>query len=99
MLLLTLFAALSSLLNFLFYLNFAGRSEHDHERHVGAQLYWTPPGISSTISRSPAVQALDHLVIVPGHAIWWGTTSSSRLDEDEWILETFSEAEDVSLHS
>ena len=89
-LLLTLFAALSSVLNFLFYLNSAGRSEHDHdERHVEAPLYWTPSGISSTISRSPAVQALDHLVIMPGHAIWWGATSSSRLDEDEWILEIF----------
>ena len=93
-LLLTSFAALSSVLNLLFYLNStAGRSEHDrderHVSHVGAPLYWTPSGISSTISRSPAVQALDHLVIVPGHAIWRGPTSSSRLDEDEWILETF----------
>ena len=89
-LLFTLFAALSSLLIFFFYLNSAGCSENDHdERHVGAPLYWTPSGISSTISRSPAVQALDHLVIVPGHAIWQGPTSSSRLDEDEWILEIF----------
>jgi hypothetical protein len=42
-----------------------------------------------TISRRPDIQALDHLVVVPGHAVWLGPLSNSRLDDDEWILETF----------
>jgi hypothetical protein len=95
-LVLTSFAALSSLLNIFFYVNFpAGRDvvedHHDHQRHVEEALVqvWTPPGISSTISRRPDIQALDHLVVVPGHAIWLGPSSNSRLDDDEWILEPF----------
>lgn len=43
----------------------------------------------STISRPKSLQDLNHLVIVPGHAIWHGTDASSRLDEDNWILEPY----------
>ena len=27
--------------------------------------------------------------MVPGHAIWKGTTLEARLDEDQWILEPY----------
>lgn len=41
----------------------------------------------STIARSPALQSLNHLIIVPGHSIWKGSNPTLRMEEDEWFLE------------
>lgn len=38
---------------------------------------WTPPSIESTIVRPPAVEHLNHLIIVAGHAIWKGPNPRS----------------------
>jgi hypothetical protein len=37
-------------------------------------------------SRAVASPALDHLVVVPGHAIWVGTRAEEAEDEDAWLL-------------
>ena len=86
LILLSAFTALSVLLNLSFYYatNLKVTPIIQHSSYL-----WTPLSILSTISRDGAVQRLDHLIIVPGHAIWKGPTSDSRLDEDEWVLEPF----------
>ncbi|KIK09323.1 hypothetical protein K443DRAFT_83349 [Laccaria amethystina LaAM-08-1] len=43
----------------------------------------------ATISRPNALADLDHLVVVPCHAIWQGGDPSSRLNEEDWILEPY----------
>lgn len=43
----------------------------------------------ATISRANALADLDHLVVVPCHAIWQGGDPSSRLNEEDWILEPY----------
>jgi hypothetical protein len=48
-----------------------------------------PLGILSTISRGETVRNLDHLIIVPGHAIWTGSSPNSTLDEDTWVLQSY----------
>lgn len=51
--------------------------------------YGTPIGILATISRNKSLQNLDHLIIVPGHAIWKGADPELRSNEDEWVLEPY----------
>ncbi len=48
-----------------------------------------PNSIRSTFIRPKYISGLDHLIIVPGHAIWNGASAESRLDEDMWILEPY----------
>ncbi|KAJ7594674.1 hypothetical protein C8J56DRAFT_1161250 [Mycena floridula] len=48
-----------------------------------------PDALVSTISRDAALKKLKHLVIVPGHAIWTGTTLEERFNESTWILEPY----------
>ncbi|TFK44485.1 hypothetical protein BDQ12DRAFT_730541 [Crucibulum laeve] len=48
-----------------------------------------PSSVLSTINRSPTVNNLDHLILVPCHAIWVGTKSSAYMDEVNWILEPY----------
>jgi len=48
-----------------------------------------PSSILATLSREKAVQNLNHLIIVPGHAIWKGTNPDLRLNEDQWVLEPY----------
>ena len=36
--------------------------------------------------RAVASQGLDHLVVVPGHAIWIGTRAEEAENEDAWLL-------------
>ena len=53
-------------------------------------LHGIPPrDILSTIQRHEALSDIDHLIMVPGHAIWRGTDIRRRLDDDEWILEPY----------
>uniref|UniRef100_A0A0W0FWN4 Xylanolytic transcriptional activator regulatory domain-containing protein n=1 Tax=Moniliophthora roreri TaxID=221103 RepID=A0A0W0FWN4_MONRR len=35
------------------------------------------------------VDLLDHLIVVPGHAVWHGSKIEDRLDEDFWTLEPY----------
>ncbi|GJE91972.1 hypothetical protein PsYK624_081240 [Phanerochaete sordida] len=43
----------------------------------------------STVGYDSQLQALDHLVMVPGHAIWKGTAPGRILDEQNWLLEPY----------
>lgn len=78
--LLASFAALSFLYNLSFYF-FPGA-------HLPASCHH-PYSLINTVFRNKAVRDLSHLVIVPGHAIWKGTHSDLRFDDDEWILEPY----------
>ena len=49
-----------------------------------------PRSIVETFPTRPlAVEGLDHLVIVPGHAIWIGALSEDAEDEDSWLLASY----------
>ncbi|KAG7449592.1 uncharacterized protein BT62DRAFT_962968 [Guyanagaster necrorhizus] len=77
-LLLATFSAISFLVNISLY--FSASSSPDS---------FFPHSIISTIVRHRALANLNHLVIVPGHAIWKGADSTSRLDMDDWVLEPY----------
>ncbi|KAG2015844.1 hypothetical protein CC2G_009075 [Coprinopsis cinerea AmutBmut pab1-1] len=49
----------------------------------------TAIGLFSTITRHRKSSNLNHLVVVPCHAIWKGVDAASRLNEDDWILEHY----------
>lgn len=49
----------------------------------------TPSSILATVERDKKLHSLDHLVMVPGHAIWTGAHSDRGLDEENWILEPY----------
>ena len=48
-----------------------------------------PHSIWSTISRDNVISSLEHLVIVPGHAVWKGSRQEDTLVEDAWLMESF----------
>ena len=48
--------------------------------------------MSSTITRQETATRLEHLIIVPGHAVWKGGDPRSRLDDDQWILEPYQKS-------
>jgi hypothetical protein len=65
---------------------------------LNASYYLSPPphrariggnaaSIEDTIDRDPRIKALDHLVMVPGHAIWVGHDSDKVEEDGEWVLE------------
>ncbi|KIP04002.1 hypothetical protein PHLGIDRAFT_76671 [Phlebiopsis gigantea 11061_1 CR5-6] len=43
----------------------------------------------ATVDHGSHLSTLNHLVIVPGHAIWKGTTAKHVFEEDSWHLEPF----------
>lgn len=46
-----------------------------------------PGSIEDTILRDPRISALDHLVMVPGHAIWTGHDANKVEEDSEWVLQ------------
>lgn len=46
-----------------------------------------PASIEETIDRDPRMKSLNHLVMVPGHAIWIGNDVDKVEDDKEWVLE------------
>ncbi|KAL7424570.1 hypothetical protein Q5752_000254 [Cryptotrichosporon argae] len=50
-----------------------------------------PLSIETTVERAPALEGMDHLVLVPGHAIWLGAdaAAAARAESDnaDWVLE------------
>ena len=46
-----------------------------------------PLSIETTIERDPRYPALDHMIMVPGHAIWTGNDPNLVEEDDQWILE------------
>lgn len=50
----------------------------------------TPPMLNDAIPAPPkGSEKLNHLVLVPGHAIWAGHDFRDREDDENWILEPF----------
>ncbi|KAI6044665.1 hypothetical protein EDC04DRAFT_3055900 [Pisolithus marmoratus] len=49
----------------------------------------SPPSILATIERNATLKGLDHLIIVPGHAIWMGSIPEHVLNEEYWTLEDY----------
>ena len=44
---------------------------------------------SQNAIRESWTESLDHLIIVPGHAIWKGVDPEKRTQDSEWILEPY----------
>ena len=44
---------------------------------------------SQNVIRESWTESLDHLIIVPGHAIWKGFDPDKRTQDSEWILEPY----------
>lgn len=44
---------------------------------------------SQNVMRESWTESLDHLIIVPGHAIWKGVDPDKRTQDSEWILEPY----------
>lgn len=76
--LLVVFIAAISLFCNLFY-SFSAKAYSDHDLS----------GLLATISRKAETRRLEHLIIVPGHAIWKGINPEFRLHEDQWVLEPY----------
>ncbi|KAJ3490378.1 hypothetical protein NLI96_g1465 [Meripilus lineatus] len=83
LLLLASFATLSFLINLGYYFSPTRRPFHSRSP------YAHPYGILSTIDRDETLNWLNHLVIVPGHAIWKGVDAKRRFEDDEWVLEAY----------
>ena len=84
-LLLAGFAALSFLLNVWHY--FTDPSAYNGHEEAGT--YAAPRSIWETLQRDKSLEEIDHLIMVPGHAIWKGTSVEERLDEEQWVLEPY----------
>ena len=57
-----------------------------------------PLSIETTIERDTRFTELNHLVMVPGHAIWIGS-DIARVEEDgEWILENMQKGGSVKTY-
>lgn len=49
----------------------------------------SPNSILVTVARDTALRSMEHLVIVPGHAIWEGSRPDDTFDEYSWLMESF----------
>ena len=79
-LLLSSLLAFSLLLNFRFF-------------HLDSPTTQNAPLLRSIVEalpeRRPSASGLDHLVIVPGHAIWIGAHAEEAEEEDSWLLASY----------
>ena len=48
-----------------------------------------PHAILATVDHDSQLRSLDHLVMVPGHAIWTGSKPGRVLEEENWLLEPY----------
>lgn len=44
---------------------------------------------SQNVIRESWTESLDHLIIVPGHAVWKGIDPEKRTQDSEWMLEPY----------
>lgn len=49
--------------------------------------------IEDTITRTKELQALQHLIIVPGHGVWQGYTAETVYNESAWALEHYQQGD------
>jgi len=54
-----------------------------------------PLSIETTIERDKRFEQLDHMIMVPGHAIWVGNDPSKIMKDEEWVLETMQKGGSV----
>ena len=100
--LLSLFLTLSILLNS-HYL-FSSDDHHptrrkwdEHTRH-GSLNTGGPSSIESTIERDARYTELDHLIVIPGHAIWVGDGPNTVAEDGDWILEPMQKGGSVKTY-
>jgi len=75
---------LSSLLAFSLLLNFRFFYSDSPTTHNAPTLLHSI--VEALPERRPSTSGLDHLVIVPGHAIWIGAREVDAEQEDSWLL-------------
>ncbi|KAF7315259.1 hypothetical protein MIND_00040300 [Mycena indigotica] len=70
---------------------------------LNVQLYYFPPTNAHSILSLPLLaslprlqDSLDHLVVVPGHAIWVGIDPAQRMQPSEWAFQSFQTDQDTS---
>lgn len=51
--------------------------------------------IEDTIDRDPRMEKLDHMVMVPGHAIYLGSNPEKVQEDEEWVLEPMQKGKSV----
>lgn len=57
-----------------------------------------PLSIETTVERDTRYTELDHLIMVPGHAIWVGNDVARITDDDQWILEPMQKGGSVRTY-
>ena len=81
--------AVSLLLNFFHYLeNTAWSGNSPGADTLTYQLSDENDNSQSAI-RESWTESLDHLIIIPGHAVWKGIDPEKRTQDSEWILEPY----------
>lgn len=81
--------SLSLLFNLVHYLNNAAPSaDHPGPDTLDYQLS-DENDDSQNVIRDSWTESLDHLIIVPGHAIWKGVDPAKRTQDSEWILKPY----------
>lgn len=57
-----------------------------------------PLSIETTLERDPRYAELEHLIMVPGHAIWLGHDANNVEEDDDWILEPMQKGGSVKTY-
>jgi hypothetical protein len=80
---------LSSLLTFSLLLNFRSFYLNDSPAIQNAAPLLLRSIVEALPEPRPSASGLDHLVIVPGHAIWIGAHGEDAEVEDSWLLASY----------
>lgn len=57
-----------------------------------------PPSVETTIHRDERMMHVNHLVVVPGHAVWTGTEATKASLDDDWVLERMQRGGSVKTY-
>ena len=87
--LLFLVTAVSLLLNLVHYLEDTASSGNSLGTDTLTYQLSDQNDDSQNVIRESWTESLDHLIIVPGHAIWKGIDPEKRTQDSEWILEPY----------
>lgn len=81
--------ALSLLLNIFHYLHNTASSDNPLGTDAPTYQLSDENDDSQHVLRDSWTESLDHLIIVPGHAIWKGIDPEKRTQDSEWFLEPY----------
>jgi len=81
--------AVSLVLNIFHYLDNATPSDNSLGKDTLTYHLSDENDDSQNVIRESWTESLDHLIIVPGHAIWKGVDPDKRTQDSEWILEPY----------